>query len=180
QPILPGALIEPASVFAHVVSTFRAVGWYAIAPVLIYAPIAVLQVKETKERRIMLWLSLVVIVWTVVASLRAGGDVWDNPRYRTHFMVWTALVVGWGWQWARAHRSTWLPRFYLIEGIFVFFLTVWYLGRYPTIIPLIRFTVMLAWIGGLSLAVMIAGLLRDRSRSSGSADPKRQWLPRRE
>lgn len=180
QPVLPGAVIEPASPFAHVISTFRAVGWYAIAPIIVYAPLAAFQIKAAKERRILLWLAFAVIAWIVIASLRAGGDVWDNPRYRTHFMIWIALVVAWGWQWARETRSTWLPRFYLIEGIFLAFLTIWYLGRYPTIIPLIRFTVMLSWIAGLSLLVVIVGLWRDRTRSSVPAGTKKQLLPRRE
>jgi hypothetical protein len=56
--------------------------------------------------------------------------VWDNPRYRTIFLPWLALLAAWAWRWAVEHKDAWLPRLLAAEAIFLLFFTQWYLSRY--------------------------------------------------
>ena len=40
QPLLPPALLEPTTATWHIIGILRSVGWYAVLPLLLYAPIA--------------------------------------------------------------------------------------------------------------------------------------------
>ena len=165
RPVLPAAVIEPASAYARVVSIARALGWYALAPLLVFSGRAISKTPEVKLRRLMLWLFLAVWIWTFIASARAGGDVWDNPRYRVIFLPWMALLAGWAWEWARACQDRWLGRVFLVEGIFLAFFTEWYLSRYTRLFGRLDFFAMLALIAALSAAVLVWGWASDRRRS---------------
>ena len=70
--------------------------------------------------------------WLLAAfvSYRAAGDQWDNPRYRTSFLLIYAVVTGWAWTWARTTGSRWLRHtMVVVAGVTVLFLQ-WYAGRY--------------------------------------------------
>jgi hypothetical protein len=68
--------------------------------------------------------------WVLVVSIRGGGDMTDNPRYRVLFLVWMALVAAWAVPYALARRDPWFWRWLLVEGIFLGFFTQWYFSRY--------------------------------------------------
>ena len=46
----------------------------------------------------------------MVAALNAGGDQWDNPRYRAILLVWQVILAAWAWEWARLRHDAWLWR----------------------------------------------------------------------
>ena len=163
QPVLPAALTEPTIPLARAVTSLRSLGWYLLAPLLVFCGISLPSIADKAERRRMAWLVIVVAAWVCIASLRAGGDMTDNPRYRVLFLIWMALAAGWALDFART-RAAWLWRCLLIEGIFLAFFSAWYASRYFLIFKRLPFFSMVALILGLSALVVIAGLLADRRK----------------
>jgi hypothetical protein len=164
RPLLPAAMLEGAIPVWTVTYTLRALGWYLLVPVLLYSLFALWRIPDLKERQQMVWIALVVLLWTLIASARGGGDAIDNPRYREIFLVWTALLAGWAWGWARAHSFRWLARWGAVVGIFLVFFFQLYLARYTHIMKQIDLYLMLGLIAGLSALVLGGGWLADRAR----------------
>ncbi len=161
QPVLPAALVTPAPWIWRVLGVFRAVGWYAILPIIMYVLIRMWK-SSLRNNRWLILMACVVCAWFIIASMRAGGDQWDNPRYRTLFLPWIALLCGWGFQFALEKKDRWLTRIFIIEGIFLAFFIEWYFSRYWSDIPRFGLPVMVLIILVLSLAVVLGGILWDR------------------
>ncbi len=162
QPILPAAIADPAPWIWRSLGILRGIGWYALWPLLAYALVRVWWAKPSQKKS---WLSVIIPliwVWIFIASARAGGDQWDNPRYRTIFLPWLSLVASWVLGSAIEMKDRWLGRVFLIEGIFLGFITEWYLSRYYALFPRPNFWVMLALIFGLSSLVILGGLIWDK------------------
>lgn len=162
QPVLPAALVYPSLPIWQAVAIFRALGWYLVIPFLIYGTGII--IKESRKNRdwTLLWLMAVVIIWTFVSSARAGGDQWDNPRYRVIFLPWLALIVGLVWDQISSARSPWFWRIAALDGAFVLIFTYWYLGRkFPMRFP-IPTEYALGLFGVLLIAVVTGGLIIDR------------------
>lgn len=164
QPVLPAAVIETALPIHKLISVFKSAGWYLLVPVLIYVCFAIFRAQPAKDRSILLWTLGISMLWVVISSLRAGGDQWDNPRYRTMFLVWLSLLAGWGWNWARSRRDPWLGRWYLVMGIFLTFFTQWYLSRYYPVGGKLPFFTMVAISAGVIFLFLVGCLIRDRKR----------------
>ncbi len=164
QPVLPAAIAAPAPLIWWVLGIFRALGWYAVIPLLGYAFIRVISLPSSWKKRLLIVMIGFVWAWVFIASARAGGDQWDNPRYRTIFLPWIAILVGWAVSFAKEMKDHWLGRVLLIEGIFLAFFTEWYISRYYPVIPRMKFWLMILLILVLSLIVFIFGWLRDKRR----------------
>ncbi|MEA3326243.1 MAG: hypothetical protein U9R53_02910 [Chloroflexota bacterium] len=162
QPVLPAAIAAPAPWIWRALGIFRALGWYALLPLLAYALISIWRLKASKKRQLLIIIALLVWLWVIIASARAGGDQWDNPRYRTIFLPWIGVVAGWAITFARKTKDRWLMRSLVVEGIFLAFFTNWYISRYNPTIPRLEFYASVILIIILSLVVIIIGLLRDR------------------
>jgi 4-amino-4-deoxy-L-arabinose transferase-like glycosyltransferase len=162
RPVLPAAIVDPSLPIWRIIAILRGVGWYGIAPLLVYSIIVVWKAKEPADRRILAWLSICVVIWLLVSSARAGGDDWDNPRYRSIFLVYITLLCGWAWDYFRRNKDAWLGRFYLIEAIFLGFFLEWYISRYYQVVGRLPFEEMLIWVAGLAMFVIIGGIVWDR------------------
>ncbi len=160
QPVLPAAIAEPGIPLWKGIVILRSLGWYLAVPVLLYAAFSAWK-EQPPARRLVLWAVLSTAAWACVASLRAGGDMTDNPRYRMLFLVFIALAVGWALDWARSRRDPWLGRWLLVEGIFLGFFTHWYFSRYFNIGAKLDIFVMTGLILGLSALVLLGGLAWD-------------------
>lgn len=164
QPVLPAAIAAPGAAIWKTISIFRGLGWYALLPLLVYAIFRIWKAEPVERKR---WLSAflaVALAWILIASARAGGDQWDNPRYRTIFLPWMALLAGWGLQYALMHKDRWLVRGLIVEGVFLAFFSEWYLSRYLTIMPRLDFPLMVVLIVVISLGVLVGGWLWDRRK----------------
>lgn len=162
QPVLPAAIAAPAPWIWKSLGIFRSVGWYALLPLLIYAVFRIWKVYPARNRR---WLAVilgVVWVWILISSARAGGDQWDNPRYRTIFLPWMAMISAWAIHYARATKDRWLRRTYLVLLVFLGFFTEWYISRYYPVIPRLDFALMIILIFSISLTIFAGGWIRDR------------------
>ncbi|MDI6768592.1 MAG: hypothetical protein QMD04_02825 [Anaerolineales bacterium] len=130
QPVLPAAIADPAPWPWYTLAIFRALGWYALLPLLIFALIASWKVAPKNERRAWLWLWLATWGWIVLSSARAGGDQWDNPRYRVILILFQAALAAGAWTYWRAARSPWFGRILAVEGVFLVLFGYWYADRY--------------------------------------------------
>jgi hypothetical protein len=167
RPVLPAAIADSDSLpLLRWVGIFRAAGWYALVPFLAYGLFTLWREPDHRRRRLALWLLLTVVVWLLVASARGGGDATDNPRYRSLFIPWMALLAAWALDWALVHRDAWLWRWMVVESIFIAFFTHWYLSRYYKVWVKLPFWEMVIWIAGLSGLVLVVGWVYDRIQAS--------------
>ena len=173
QPVLPAAIVDPAPWIWRSIGILRGIGWYAMLPFIIYGFFGVWRVEDKSRRRLLVWLAVIVWGWIVLSSARAGGDQWDNPRYRTIFLPWMATLAAWAISWVKAKQDRWLGRWLIIEGIFLGFFTEWYISRYYSFIGNLPFWLMVVLIIVLSAGVLIGGWLWDRKhpRFAHSPDP---------
>jgi hypothetical protein len=129
QPFLPAAFTVPSQApIWPWITMVRAVGWTIFLVSLIYAPILAFSKKDKQSFTI----ALIVVVWLgiLVASYRGGGDLWDNPRYRTTFAGLQSALVAWAWINHRREPTPWLRRLLLGTIGFVIWLLPWYIRRY--------------------------------------------------
>ena len=147
QPVLPATLIHPTKLIWTVIGLLRALGWYALLPMLVLSFGAAAGQEFRKMRNLLLWLSLLTWIWILLASIRGGADLYDNPRYRTILFLWQSILAGTVWVWWRETRNVWFTCILACEIVFVLVFTQWYLSRY------------LHWGGQLPFAVMVALIL---------------------
>jgi hypothetical protein len=171
QPVLPANIVVPGNSVVRILGTLRAAGWYAVAPLLVYGLITLLRPVDEKRRRQLIWINIWIWGAVIIAALVAGGDAWDNPRYRTWMIAWVAISAGWALWWARSHRDPWLSRIVWVEAIFVLIFLQWYISRYTGIFAKLFFWQMVALIVAIGALILGAGYVRDRrsrARDSGS------------
>lgn len=174
QPVLPATIIYPTKLIWKFIGIPRALGWYAMLPMLILSFVAAAGQGSRKMRNLVLWLSLMAWILILLASLRGGADLWDNPRYRTIFFAWQAIVAGYVWVWWRETRNVWLTRLILMEVVFLAIFTQWYASRYFHLGGQLPFAAMVAVILGLWGAILGIGLWRDKRSTprNGSVDKR--------
>ncbi len=176
QPVLPAAIAAPAPWIWQGLGIFRALGWYLLLPMLAYGLIRIWKVKEPGKKRWLMAMVILVWAWIFIASARGGGDQWDNPRYRTIFLPWMAVLASWGLNFAMRTKDRWFFRGLAVEGIFLAFFTEWYISRYYPVIPRLDFWVMIVLILLLSLAVILGGWIRDRKESQKNLTDDRESI----
>ena len=128
-PFLPAAIADNSGAWIwQAIAIYRALGWFLLLPPLIYGTLAAFRAE--KHRKLLLFVALVVWATALLASFRAGGDLWDNPRYRAAFISFQAILASWAWITARRRSSPWLRHWYIVifGSSLIFF--HWYAGRY--------------------------------------------------
>jgi len=164
QPVLPAAIAYPGIAIMRVIAIFRSAGWYALAPTLLLAPFIMPKETNKRNRKILILTTCFLFFWTLLSSLRAGGDQWDNPRYRTALLPWFALVAGWVFTYFKEYKDPWLKRAYSILTVFCLFFLQWYFSRYYKLwerLPFVQMVLVLS----ATIVVMLGGfLIHDRLR----------------
>jgi hypothetical protein len=169
QPVLPATVIHPTKLIWTILGFLRGLGWYVMLPLLILSFVAAAGQPSRKTRNLILWLALLVMLWVLLAAIRGGADLWDNPRYRTILFLWQAVLAGYVWVWWRETRNSWLPRVILMEVLFLLVFTQWYASRYYHWGGQLPFPVMIALILGLWGMVLGVGWWQDQKRSGKRA-----------
>ena len=167
RPVLPAAIFDPAPLIWVFINVLRAAGWYALAPILLYGMYTSFKTINEPRRRQLIWLSLAIWAWIILASANAGGDQWDNPRYRTIFLTWQALVAGWAVWWAISNKDPWLKRLFLVEGIFLLILSYWYATRIFRIGEVYNIWPVVGGAAVIGAVVFAAGWILDRRKHTG-------------
>lgn len=161
QPVLPAAVVEPTLPIWRIIGVLRALGWYALAPLLLFAPLAALRERDRSVRAVWLWLAICAWGWIVLSALRAGGDQWDNPRYRAIPLALLACLAAYAW----SRRDRWFWRLLAMEGVFLALFFQWYISRYTLLIPRFPFYHTLAYAFAAGFVILAGGLLFDRWRA---------------
>ena len=165
QPVLPATFMKPTVFIWKLIGLLRALGWYALVPLLVLSFGAAAGSGSRRTRNLVLWLALLVWAWIVLAALRGGGDLFDNPRYRTILFLWQSILAGFTWVWWRETRSIWLWVVVLMELVFTLIFTSWYGSRYYYWPGQLPFPAMVALILGLWGAILGAGWWLSKRRA---------------
>lgn len=161
QPVLPAAIMYPGIPINRAISIFRSLGWYLLVPLLIAAFLLVWKEQSRENKRLLLYFVAVSVLWTIVSSARAGGDQWDNPRYRSIFLIWMLIPAAWAYLTTLERRSPWLWRLLALEAVYIAFFIQWYLSRYYADMHRMNFWPMVRLLGGIGFAFIFGGLLFD-------------------
>jgi len=158
RPFLPAAIIDHGAPLWRAIAVWRGLGWVALLPFLLYAPLSSL--RKSGWRDLSTYLAFLVWLTALLASYRGAGDQWDNPRYRTVFLVAQAVVAGWAWVHAQESRSPWLWRTIFLVGISTTLFTIWYSGRYQWL-PYFKVMHAAAVVGGFVVLFLGGSILFD-------------------
>lgn len=127
RPFLPAGIIDSGAPIWRIIALWRGLGWFSMLPFLLYAPFAA--VRHAGWRSLPTGLALLVWSTILISSYRGTGDQWDNPRYRTVFIVLQGVLVGWAWIKSREMNSRWLRRMVILIVIVTTLFTFWYAFR---------------------------------------------------
>ncbi len=165
QPVLPAAIADPAVWPMRALGILRGLGWYALAPFLIYSLRPIWKMHEKRERLAWLWLLFVTWGWIILSAARAGGDQWDNPRYRAIFLLFQAALAAQTLTWQRVTHDRWLGRFLAVEGVFLALFGYWYAARYTNwLAGQVHLFVIIALIVIISSIILVGGWISDCRR----------------
>jgi 4-amino-4-deoxy-L-arabinose transferase-like glycosyltransferase len=165
QPVLPATIVDPAVWFWRTFNILRSLGWYVLVFLLIYNWVITFTKQTYPKQRVRIWLSLAVLIWIFISAANAGGDMWDNPRYRTMFLVYQALLAAWAIWWALSTRDAWFWRWLAVEGVFVLAFLEWYVSRYYPAIPHLSIWTMIVITIAACGSVLFGGWLYDRKKN---------------
>lgn len=164
QMLPPAALIESSVVIWKVISLLRSLGWYIFLPLLGYGIYAVWKKEHREQRSLVAWLLAFTWFWTIFASLRGGGDSWDNPRYRMMALPIMAILIVWLW----SRRDHWLWRIVSVEVFGLLIFTHWYISRYWHWWSPLPIVVMIAVVGIVGFLVLASGAWVEIKRKRAS------------
>lgn len=171
QPLLPAALADPTAWPWKVIAIFRSLGWYLLIPFFIGSFLSVWKMPDSAERRSRIWLWVITCVWILVSSYRAGGDQWDNPRYRVIFLLWQALLAASTWVWWRSTHNAWMGRILAVEGVFLVLFGYWYAARYTHWqAGQVHVFVVLGVILAISCVILVGGWIWDRRKKPRTSE----------
>ncbi len=166
QPLLPAAIADPGVWPMRVLGILRGLGWYALLPFLVYSLRSIIKMTDRRERLAWLWLWLVTWAWIFLSAGRAGGDQWDNPRYRVILMFFQAVLAARAITWQRASRDRWLGRLLAVEGVFLLLFGFWYAARYTNWqAAQVHVFVIIGLIVIISCIIVVGGWISDRLRA---------------
>jgi len=133
RPFLPAAIGDTAgAVVWRAIGIWRSLGWALLLPLLVLAPLQALRDKTfgAFNKRSALMLALIVWAGILIAAFRAGGDPWDNPRYRAIFAGLQIGLAAWVVIQQRRAQAPWLRRGVVSIALIMAWFLPWYLRRY--------------------------------------------------
>ena len=128
RPLLPAALIAGGPPIWAIIGIWRALGWTVLLAMLFYATYLVFRSKVWALLPGALLLSTWIVSFT--ASYRGGGDLWDNPRYRSAFAGVQVALAAWAWVRHKELGDPWLRRAFVGTLLMMAWFIPWYLRRY--------------------------------------------------
>jgi len=134
RPLLPAALIDASGKpFWQIIAIWRALGWTILLAFLVVAPIMAFRKYPSADihtTRLARGFSFVVWAGIIIASMRAGADLWDNPRYRAMFSGVQIALAAWVWVRYREYHDPWLKHIVISLGLVLIWFIPWYMRRY--------------------------------------------------
>jgi hypothetical protein len=161
QPVLPAALIEPSKLFWKIINSLRALGWYLMLPILVYGIVYFFRENEKFKKFEYLFIWSFSVFWIMLSSIRAGGDMWDNPRYRLSFLIFIAYIIGVAFYHGWKTKDHWLTRIFIAELVFVLFFLQWYISRYTGLFENLTFFQMVFVLSIIFGIILITGIVKE-------------------
>ena len=162
QPLLPAAIFDPSRPIWTSIAIYRSLGWWCILPFFLYGLTSTWLAPKKKSTVLFHTLALIFAVWVLISSMRAGGDLWDNPRYRYMLLPFMSLVIAWACVRISETRSPWFWRWLIVEVVFLLFFSNYYLNRFVAGIGTqLPFNTMLLLISGISILILVGGFIFD-------------------
>ena len=162
QPLLPAALTDSAVAIWKTIAILRALGWYMALPILLFAFFASFATKEKGNKWLVASYILIFLLWVIVSSARAGGDLWDNPRYRYILLPLMALIISWAVDHYRTTRTPWFWRWIAVVANFVIWFLIVYIGRVNGHALIASFFIVLLLIFSITAFILVGGWIWDR------------------
>jgi hypothetical protein len=128
RPFLPAAIGAGGAPVWQAIGIWRAAGWAVLLLLLLYA--AWIWLRSPRRTAVLGALLLVVWLGILVASIRSGGDLWDNPRYRATLASVQIILAAWGMVEGRRLHDPWLKRISVGALLIFAWFVPWYLRRY--------------------------------------------------
>jgi len=127
RPMLPASFFDGIPIMRGI-AIWRSLGWTILLALLFYAAFVLLRDQQRKK----LSIGLILFSWAIIliASLRGGGDQWDNPRYRSAFAGIQVGLAGWALVKQRETEDPWFRRAIVGTLVMVVWFIPWYLRRY--------------------------------------------------
>ncbi len=160
QPFLPAAIADLSGTAVwRAIAIWRSLGWTLLFTMLLYGGLRAW--ISPQGDRLAKALSLVVWAAILFTAFRAGGDPWDNVRYRITFAGLQVALAAWAWYDYRQSGDPWLRRVLILVLSMLAWFMPFYLRRYtPLYWPVKNLFATL----GLGLATAIVVLLIDWAR----------------
>ena len=158
QPVLPAAITDNALPVWKGIAIVQSIGWYVALPFLLFGFFAAFKANTKESKWLLILINLVFLVWVLVSSARAGGDQWDNPRYRYILLPFMSLLIAWSLDHFQKTHSPWFWRWVAVVAEFLLFFMNLYINRYINTgtgitlfltIPLVAVVAFLILAGGL-------------------------------
>ncbi|MAT42032.1 MAG: hypothetical protein CL609_06795 [Anaerolineaceae bacterium] len=160
RPLLPAAIIETSIPIWKITTIIRSISWYMVMPVLLYGFVfGIRTFKKDKGKHLIFW--VLIMVWILLSSLRAGGDQWDNPRYRINLFVLIAVYLAETLDYLILHKDHWFTRIVIAIFVFIAFFLYWYINRYINTFAQINFYIMVGLILISAVTLFISGLIHE-------------------
>lgn len=162
RPLLPAAIAAGGPTVWVAIGIWRALGWTALFAMLLYATFLAFRTRAWMQLPGALLLSSWVV--SLVASYRGGGDLWDNPRYRSAFAAAQVILASWAWFKHQELEDPWLRRAFVSAVLLSLWFVPWYLRRYVGLEwwPLVEIYQVI----GAGLATCVAYVLSDWLRQA--------------
>jgi hypothetical protein len=161
QPLLPAALTDSANWIWKTIAILRALGWYASLPFLFFSFFTAFKAKRADSKWLLIFFNLAFLVWVIVSSARAGGDLWDNPRYRYMLLPFMCVLIAWAFEHYRETHSPWLWRWTAIVVFFVLLFTNLYINRQVATFTRLSYQKTIILILIFALVIVAEGLIYD-------------------
>ncbi|MDH3942494.1 MAG: glycosyltransferase family 39 protein [Anaerolineae bacterium] len=127
RPLLPASFFDGIPLL-RAVAIWRALGWTALLALLFYATF--MAVRSLRKEGVTFTILLLIWALILAASLRGGGDQWDNPRYRSAFAALQVGAAAWALFQRRETNDPWFRRAVVGTIVMVVWFVPWYLRRY--------------------------------------------------
>lgn len=128
RPLLPAALAAGGPPIWVAIGVWRSVGWTILLSLLAYATYLIFRSAAWKQLPGALLLSS--WIFSLTASYRGGGDLWDNPRYRNAFAAVQVAIAAWAWVRQTETKDPWLRRAFGSALLLIAWFIPWYMRRY--------------------------------------------------
>jgi hypothetical protein len=161
QPVLAAAITDTAAPIWKTIAILQSLSWYCALPFLLFGLFSAFKANSKESKWLLVLINLVFLFWVFVSSARAGGDQWDNPRYRYILLPFMSLLIAWSFDHFQKTHSPWFWRWVAVIAEFFLLSMKWYLNRYMDFGTKFSIFFTMEIVGILAVIILGGGLVWD-------------------